>query len=90
MATFGEKMWVVLITLTMLRHKYVKSRSLSLDVENGEYIVGCNFGGCLMICSKLQRGASGVHWSLRKPEKGKSMITLGLNFCLFRVTIGYY
>ena len=24
---------------------------------------------------------------LRKPEKGKSMVRLGLNFCLFRVTI---
>ena len=24
---------------------------------------------------------------LRKPEKGKSMVRLGLNFCLFRVTV---
>ena len=58
-------MWVLLITLKMLRHKYVKSRSLPLDVENDEYIVKCNFGGCVMICFKVIEGpgASDVHRS---------------------------
>ena len=38
----------------MLFHKYVKSRKLSLDVENHvEYIIRCDFGGCVMICFKV-------------------------------------
>ena len=37
----------------MLRHKYLKSRELSLDVENDEYIIRCNFVRCVMICFKL-------------------------------------
>ena len=45
----NDKIWVLIITLKMLRHKYVKSRSLALDVENDEYLVRCNFGGCVMI-----------------------------------------
>ena len=71
MATFGEKMWVLLIILTMLRHKYVKSRSLSLDVENDEYIVGCNFGGCLMICSKVIDGTLRCSPVFKEARKGK-------------------
>lgn len=55
----GKKVeiWVLLITLKMLRHKYVKLRSLALDVENDEYLVRCNFGGCIMICSKVIEGS---------------------------------
>ena len=78
-------MWVLLITLKMLRPKYVKSRSLPLDVENDECIVRCNFGGCVMICFNFIEGS--LFTGLRKPEKGNGMVR-GLNFCLFRVTIG--
>ena len=63
-------MKVVLITLTMLRYKYVKWRSLSLDVENDEYIVRCNFGGCLM-CSKVIEGNLRCSPVFKEARKGK-------------------
>ena len=72
MTTFGEKkMKVVLITLTMLRYKYVKWRSLSLDVENDEYIVRCTFGGCLMMCSKVIEGSLRCSPVFKEARKGK-------------------
>ena len=40
----------------MLCDKNVKSRQLSLDVENVEYIIRGNFGGCVMICLKVIEG----------------------------------
>ena len=55
----------------MLSHEYVKSRSLSLDVENDEYIVRCNFGGCLMICSKVIDGSLRCSPVFKEARKGK-------------------
>ena len=64
-------MKVVLITLTMLRYKYVKWRSLSIDVENDEYIVRCNFGGCLIMCSKVIEGSLRCSPVFKEARKGK-------------------
>ena len=71
----------------MLRHKYLKSRELSLDVESDEYIIRYNFGGCVMICFKLQRGAS--HVSLSQEARKGSMVRLGLNSCLLSMMIRF-
>ena len=64
-------MKVVLITLTMLRYKYVKWRSISLDVENDEYIVRCNFGGRLMMFSKVIEGNFRCSPVFKEATKGK-------------------
>ena len=69
-----DKIWVLNITLKMLRHKYVKSRSLALDVENGEYLVRCNFGGCVMICSKVIEGSLRCSPVLGSQKREKSMV----------------
>ena len=70
----NDKIWVLIITLKMLRHKYVKSRSLALDVENDEYLVRSNFGGCVMICSKVIEGSLRCSPVLGSQKRGKSMI----------------
>ena len=69
-----DKIWVLNITLKMLRHKYVKSRSLALDVENDEYLVRCNFGGCVMICSKVIEGSLRCSPVLGSQKREKSMV----------------
>ena len=69
-----DKIWVLNITLKMLRHKYVKSRSLALDVENDEYLVRCNFGGCVMICSKVIEGSFRCSPVLGSQKREKSMV----------------
>ena len=58
----------------MLRHKYVKSRSLALDVENDEYLVRCNFGGCVMICSKVIERSLRCSPVLGSQKREKSMV----------------
>ena len=67
----------------MLCDTNVKSRQLSLGVE----LLSTLLGEILMaVCHDLfksYRGESPTFPGLRKPEKGKSMITLGLNVCLF-------
>ena len=70
----NDKIWVLIITLKMLRHKYVKSRSLALDVENDEYLVRCNFGGCVMICSKVIEGSLRCSPVLGSQKREKSMV----------------
>ena len=69
-----DKIWVLIITLKMLRHKYVKSRSLALDVENDEYLVRCNFGGCVMTCSKVIEGSLRCSPVLGSQKREKSMV----------------
>ena len=69
-----DKIWVLNITLKMLRHKYVKSRLLALDVENDEYLVRCNFGGCVMICSKVIEGSLRCSPVLGSQKREKSMV----------------
>ena len=69
-----DKIWVLIITLKMLRHKYVKSRSLALDVENDEYLVRYNFGGCVMICSKVIEGSLRCSPVLGSQKREKSMV----------------
>ena len=69
-----DKIWVLLITLKMLRHKSVKSRSLALDVENDEYLVRCNFGGCVMICSKVIEGSLRCSPVFGSQKREKSMV----------------
>ena len=69
-----DKIWVLNITLKMLRHKYVKSRSLALDVENDEYLVRCNFGGCVMICSKVIERSLRCSPVLGSQKREKSMV----------------
>ena len=69
-----DKIWVLNITLKMLRHKYVKSRSLALDVENDEYLVRCNFGGYVMICSKVIEGSLRCSPVLGSQKREKSMV----------------
>lgn len=69
-----DKIWVLIITLKMLRHKYVKARSLALDVENDEYLVRCNFGGCVMICSKVIEGSLRCSPVLGSQKREKSMV----------------
>ena len=69
-----DKIWVLIITSKMLRHKYVKSRSLALDVENDEYLVRSNFGGCVMICSKVIEGSLRCSPVLGSQKREKSMV----------------
>ena len=70
----NDKIWVLIITLKMFRHKYVKSRSLALDVENDEYLARCNFGGCVMICSKVIEGSLRCSPVLGSQKREKSMV----------------
>ena len=69
-----DKIWVLIITSKMLRHKYVKSRSLALDVENDEYLVRSNFGECVMICSKVIEGSLRCSPVLGSQKREKSMV----------------
>ena len=75
----------------MLFHKYVKSRKLSLDVENDvEYIIRCDFGGCVMICFKvMEENLPRFPAVLGIQKREKNMVILELNFCLLSVTISF-
>ena len=59
--------------LRMSRHKYVKLRQLSLDVENDEYIylLGIILVDLPWSVLKLQRGASDVHRSYEAKKRKK-------------------
>ena len=62
----------------MLCDKNVKSRQLSLDVENVEYIIRGNFGGCVswsvLACARLSdsiRSGNLLKVKLRRARLGK-------------------
>ena len=59
--------------LRMSRHKYVKLRQLSLDVENDEciYLLGVILVDLPWSVLKLQRGASDVHRSYEAKKRKK-------------------
>ena len=69
----NDKIWILLITHN--QQCYVKSTSNRVSsphyVETDQDFIGCNFGRCVMICYKLQRGASNVSLS-QEARKGKN------------------
>ena len=69
----------------MSRHKYVKLRQLSLDVENDEYIylLGIILVDLPWSVLKLQREPP-TYTGLTEPKKGKSMIRLEIKFLFTR------
>ena len=71
--------------LRMSRHKYVKLRQLSLDVENDEYIylLGIILVDLPWSVLKLQ-GEPPTYTGLTEPKKGKGMIRLEIKFLFTR------